>query len=135
MRCGAKPDGNFFTVCCVLDRSRPVRHREAGSTDSCRKAAALSQVLGRCADAAYYRRQSRHRIVVNEAGGFVVLEALTIGFVAMVQGDIRCVGVTGDRCLWVALMTPMVMCWRFLGSTVSVLFLGSEYGSLLEFVF
>ena len=72
---------------------------------------------------------------MNEAGGFVVLEALTIGFVAMVQGDIRCVGVTGDRCLWVALMTPMVMCWRFLGSTVSVLFLGSEYGSLLEFVF
>ena len=99
------------------------------------RAAALSQVLGRCADAAYYRRQSRHRIVVNEAGGFVVLEALTIGFVAMVQGDIRCVGVTGDRCLRVALMTPMVMCWRFLGSTVSVLFLGSEYGSFLAFIF
>ena len=99
------------------------------------KAAALSQVLGRCADAAYYRRQSQHRIVVNEAGVLVVVEALTIGFVSMVQGNIRCEGVTGYRCLWVALMTPMVMCWRFLGSTVSVLFLRSKYGSLLDFVF
>ena len=88
--------------------------------------AGLSKVLGRCADAAYYRRQSQHRVVV-----LVAIEALSMGFVSMVLGKISGESDAGDACLRVALAMPMLMSWSFLGSVGSEVFLESGYGSLV----
>lgn len=98
MRCGAKLDRiSVLSVVYWTAVALYIIVRLAAPIAT-EKAASLGHVLGRSADAAYYRRQSRHRIIVNEAGVRVGFEVLTIGFVAVVQGDEGLSGASELRC-------------------------------------